>query len=240
MAPSVLRVTLAPPPTPREGERAPLSAAQAGRGHDWLPSRGRCLHLGPRDPARSHRSGRSASPTSATDEKRGRGVLTDVHLAAPGPGAAPAPRAHAGLLLRLPTRLRSPCLHCTAFLPSPGLLRTPGSSCAACPPSRSEAGFHWPQGRHASAAPFPESDQASQATTWQWILLSFQLVTAFLVRGQYVPVSCHTALSAFIYVGLGHRLALANGMLAHVTEPPLSRSSKNHHVALLLCYCFLP
>lgn len=184
MAPSVLRVTLAPPPRPpREGERAPLSAAQAGRGHDWLPSRGRCLHLGPRDSARSHRSGRSASPTSATDEnrrrggrggqcrralgeKRGRGVLTDVHLAAPGPGAAPAPRAHAGFLLRLPTRLRSPCLHCTAFLPSPGLLRTPGSSCAACPPSRSEAGFHWPQGRHASAAPFPESDQASRAATW--------------------------------------------------------------------------
>lgn len=138
MAPSVLWVTLAPPPRPpaRGGEGAPVcrpggartrlapeprpvfapGSARLSSEPSLRPKRQPHLRHGRESPPRGPRGSVSSG---AGREARPRGV-DGRSPGGPGPGAAPAPRAHAGLLLRLPTRLRSPCLHCTAFLPSPG------------------------------------------------------------------------------------------------------------------------
>lgn len=83
--------------------------------------------------------------------------------------------------------------------------------------------------------------------SWQWILLLFQLVTAFLVRGLYTPAHRHThSSSSSIDVGIGYKLALANGVWAEMTDmTPLGRSIKSHCVVLFLsalrrCWELLP
>lgn len=43
--------------------------------------------------------------------------------------------------------------------------------------------------------------------SWQWILLLFRLVTAFLVRGLHISTHCHTvSSSSSIDTGIGHNL----------------------------------
>lgn len=83
----------------------------------------------------------------------------------------------------------------------------------------------WPQFPHLSNEALESNHLQSLGS-----LSSFQLVTIFLVRGLYILGCCHTAASASIDVGSGHRPALADTLLANVTEPPLRRSFKNHPV----------